>query len=89
MEKAGNPGEDFLLGGGDKAYDNLDKYEASARAFDEQWSDVPLINYTNGTDYIRGEQSPQYAEYFSSRDWKTYSDDLLIFDGTTLHLCVY
>jgi len=73
----------------DKAYDNLDKYEASARAFDEQWSDVPLINYTNGTDYIRGEQSPQYAEYFSSRDWKTYSDDLLIFDGTTLHLCVY
>jgi hypothetical protein len=75
--------------GGREAYDNLDKYEASASAFDERWSDVELINYVNGTDYIRGEQSDKYAEYFSSIEWKSYSDEQLIFDGTTLHLCIY
>jgi len=28
MEKAGNPGEDFLLGGGDKLHDDTSSYYA-------------------------------------------------------------
>ena len=57
--------------------------------FDTNWSDAAALNYYLGTDYARIAQTPEYAEYFASKDWTTFSQDQLIFDGDTLHICVY
>ena len=38
---------------------------------------------------MRGEVNPKYQTYFSEKDWKVFSEEQLIFDGDTLHFCVY
>jgi hypothetical protein len=53
------------------------------------WSDINAINYYLGTDYEKTESDERYVEYFSSQDWQCLSEEQLIFEGDTLHLCVY
>ena len=53
------------------------------------WSDITSLNYYLGTSYKRAEQNEKYVEYFSQKDWNTLSQEQLIFDGDTLHVCVY
>ena len=58
-------------------------------AFLTSWSDLNAMNYFLHTDYKKAPQSEEYIEYFASKDWDTLSKDQLIFDGDTLHICVY
>lgn len=48
MEKAGNPGEDFLLGGGDKLHDDTSSYYALKNTFakplSESISSTPAVS---------------------------------------------
>lgn len=53
------------------------------------WSDVEALNYYMQTDYERINPIDKYTEYFAEKNWNHLSDDQLIFDGDTLHLCVY
>lgn len=61
----------------------------TGRSMVTDWSDVNSINYYLGTDFIRKEPDEKYQAYFGSRDWYTYTPEQLIFEGDTLHMCVY
>ena len=58
-------------------------------AFTTSWSDLNAMNYYLHTNYERAAQVEKYTEYFAGRNWDTLSKDQLIFDGDTLHICVY
>ena len=57
--------------------------------FYADWSRIYSINYYLGTDYIAAESNQKYINYFKQKDWSCLSQEQLIFDGDTLHLCVY
>ena len=61
----------------------------TGRSMVTDWSDVNAINYYLGTDFVRKEPDEKYQVYFGSRDWYTYSPEQLVFEGDTLHMCVY
>ena len=58
-------------------------------AFTTDWSDVTALNYYMQTSYEKISPVEEYTEYFSGKDWNHLSSDQFIFDGDTLHLCVY
>lgn len=58
-------------------------------SFYTSWSDISALNYYLGTDYQKIDREEKYIEYFSNKDWWRLSQEQLIFDGDTLHLCVY
>lgn len=58
-------------------------------SFYADWSRIYSINYYLGTDYIAVESNQKYINYFKQKDWSCLSQEQLIFDGDTLHLCVY
>lgn len=58
-------------------------------SFMTSWSDVNAIKYYTQKDYFRSEPDPYYQDYFKEKDWKVFSEEQLIFDEDTLHLCVY
>ena len=58
-------------------------------AFTADWSDFTAMNYYLHTSYKKIDPVEEYIEYFASKDWDTLSKDQLIFDGDTLHICVY
>ncbi len=60
-----------------------------ASAFYTDWSDLTALNYYLGTSYLKADPEEKYVEYFASKDWDQLSQEQLIFDGDTLHLCVY
>lgn len=63
--------------------------DLNTSSFLTDWSDRNTINYVLGTDYKRAEQDPRYVEYFASQDWTELSDEQMVFDGDTLHYCIY
>lgn len=58
-------------------------------AFTTDWSDLNAMNYYLHTDYKKTAPVEKYTEYFAGKNWDTLSKDQLIFDGDTLHICVY
>ena len=58
-------------------------------AFLTSWSDLNAMNYFLNTNYVKTDPVEEYTEYFASKDWDALSKDQLIFDGGTLHICVY
>lgn len=63
--------------------------DASLSSFYTNWSDLNAINYYLGTSYERAESDEEYAAYFAKQNWDTLSKEQLIFDGDTLHYCLY
>lgn len=70
-------------------YPNLYEGDLLISSFYTEWSDITSLNYYLGTNYKRAEQNEKYVEYFLGRNWDNLSQQQLIFDGDTLHLCVY
>ena len=58
-------------------------------AFSTDWSDLNAMNYYLGTSYKKASPDEEYTEYFAGKNWNTLSKDQFIFDGDTLHICVY
>ena len=58
-------------------------------AFVTSWSDLNAMNYYLKTDYKKASPDEEYTEYFAGKNWNTLSKDQFIFDGDTLHICVY
>ena len=67
--------------------------DCNLRAYSRHWSDVNLFVALSGRGFIRTYDNKlinqEYKSYFLSQDWDCYSDEQLIFDGDTLHLCIY
>lgn len=53
------------------------------------WSRLNAFNWYCGTDYEEGEPLQKYSDYFIEKDWSSFSEEQLIFDGDTLHFCRY
>ncbi|MCQ2548455.1 MAG: glucosyltransferase domain-containing protein [Lachnospiraceae bacterium] len=53
------------------------------------WSRLDSINYYLASNYAEGNPSEKYKQYFLEYNWNFYSDRQLIFEGDTLHFCVY
>lgn len=63
--------------------------DMTASSFTREWSQLNAVNYYTGGNYEEAEKDTELAEYFHSVDWDVYNDDQLVFDGDTLHICVY
>ena len=61
----------------------------NTRAHVQNWSDVSSISFYAGKQFKRGGQNENYRNYFAGRDWNLYNEDQYIFDGNTLHWCIY
>lgn len=58
-------------------------------SFLAEWSDLRAVNYYLGTAYVKAEPEEYYRAYFGSKDWKVFSDEQMVLEGDTLHMCVY
>lgn len=58
-------------------------------SFLAEWSDLRAVNYYLGTAYVKAEPEESYRAYFGSKDWKVFSDEQMVLEGDTLHMCVY
>ena len=64
--------------------------DTNVRAFATSWSDVNHINVILGKQYQkRSPDTGVFEKYFKGKDWDSYSKEQLVFDGETLHICVY
>ena len=70
-------------------FDLYDQGSLVVSAFYRSWSELTALNYYLDTSYEKADQSDEYVEYFASKDWNQLSQEQLIFDGDTLHLCIY
>ena len=70
-------------------YPGMDGRGFNTRAFVEFWSDVNAINCNLNRHYERGTPQAEYNDYFYGKNWDDFSEEQLVFDGDTLHLCVY
>lgn len=48
-----------------------------------------LSNFCVKVKYVESEKEEIYCDFFQKHDWDAYSEEQLIFDGNTLHLCVW
>lgn len=64
-------------------------WRVMASAFTTSWSQLEAMNYFYGTSYESADIDRDIKEHFASQDWNTLSAEQLIFEGDTLHVCVY
>lgn len=69
-----------------KGYDNS---MLSERAQASGWSRHNSIEIYLDRKFTQGEPDPELEEKFSQEDWNMFSEKQLVFDGNTLHICVY
>lgn len=71
-------------------YPNLYCYgDLIVSAFYTSWSDIQALNYYLHSNYEKIVPSDEYMEYFASKNWNRLSQDQLLFEKDTLHICVY
>ncbi|MBQ7226592.1 MAG: glucosyltransferase domain-containing protein [Clostridia bacterium] len=63
--------------------------DSNVRAFSKSWGDVNCLNTVLDKDYKRVKGSDKYMSHFKGYDWQEFDESQLIFDGDTLHLCIY
>lgn len=81
----------FYKDAGSDYYNTLMKTNPLFRfsSFQTAWSELTSINLYLETKYKRGVAKPEVAEYFARQNWQTFSEKQLLFDGQTLHICIY
>ncbi len=57
--------------------------------FYTSWSNINGINYYLNSEYEKIDSSDEYARYFMEKNWDSLSVEQMVFDGDTLHLCMY
>ena len=64
--------------------------DSNVRAFSKDWSDVDHMNVILRRAFVESPPDERiYAEHFANRNWDSFDEKQLVFDGQTLHLCVY
>lgn len=72
-----------------RSYPNIRTSNINLKMFDTTWSDMDGINYYTGKSYWESEPKDEYKKYFANKNWDGYDEGQLIFDGDTLHLCLF
>ncbi len=66
-----------------------DDVELLRSAYIRQWSQRNALNYYLGRDLQWGETDAALEAEFASKNWDLYSQDQVVVQGDTLHLCIY
>ena len=54
------------------------------------WSIPYILSYNSGREFEVVEKNDGiFKKYFEGKNWDEYSNEQLIFDGNTLHICIY
>ena len=69
--------------------EGFDDSHLNERAQASGWSRHNSIEIYLDKHFNQGEPDPELQEMFSQKDWNMFSEEQLIFDGSTLHICVY
>ena len=69
--------------------EGFNKTMLSERAQASGWSRHNSIEIYLNRKFTQGEPDPELEEKFSQEDWNMFSEKQLVFDGNTLHICVY
>lgn len=63
--------------------------DSSRNPYAYDFSDVEALSFFLGRIFERGERNEEYASFFSENDWNSFYDEQFIFEGDTLHLCIF
>lgn len=69
--------------------EGFNKTMLSERAQASGWSRHNSIEVYLDRKFTQGEPDPELEEKFTQEDWNMFSEKQLVFDGNTLHICVY
>lgn len=63
--------------------------DTNIKAYSKDWSIKFIIKYYSGKDLSIVEKNSKIEEDFKQKDWTSFENEQLIFDGDTLHFCRY
>ena len=63
--------------------------DGNISAMSREWSDVNSISYWNERVFERIEASEENKKYCQEHEWEHFSEDQLIFNEDTLHICAF
>ena len=75
------------------SYDGIDyvSYDLNTRNILRSWSNVPLINYANHTDYQKADMDPDvWEEFFAGKNWDFFlPEEQIVFRNHTAYIVIY
>ena len=75
------------------SYDGVDyvSYDLNTRNILRSWSNVPLINYANHTNYQKADMaSDVWDEFFAGKDWNRFRpEEQIVFQNHTAYIAIY
>lgn len=63
--------------------------DTNIKAYYKDWSIKAIIKYYTGRNLTVVETNQEKEKDFEEKDWKSFDDSQLVFDGDTLYLCRY
>lgn len=72
-----------------KTFCNFPNNSFTIKSLYTSYSKYHIIDYYLGYNLEVVEGNKEYQRYFKTKNWDEYSNEQLIFDNDTLHLCVY
>lgn len=63
--------------------------EGTFRIFASRWVIENAINYFANTNLIAESDQHVHGDYFDAKDWDTFSEEQITFDGNTMYFCIY
>lgn len=75
------------------SYDGIDyvSYDLNTRNILRSWSNVPLINYANHTNYQKADMDPDvWEEFFAGKNWNFFlPEEQIVFRNHTAYIAIY
>lgn len=75
------------------SYDGIEyvSYDLNTRNILRSWSNVPLINYANHTDYQKADMDPDvWEEFFAGKNWDSFlPEEQIVFRNHTAYIAIY
>lgn len=75
------------------SYDGIDyvSYDLNTRNILRSWTNVPLINYANHTDYQKADMDPDvWEEFFAGKNWDSFlPEEQIVFRNHTAYIAIY
>ena len=75
------------------SYDGIDyvSYDLNTRNILRSWTNVPLINYANHTDYQKADMDPDvWEDFFAGKDWDHFlPEEQIVFRNHTAYIAIY
>lgn len=63
--------------------------DINVRAFSTDWIAISILKYYSGIQFQTVEGSELLQEKFKEKDWQEFSEEQIILENDTIHLCLY